>query len=647
MTIWILDACRDNPYASAKATRSIGTTRGLNREEPPKGTLVMMSAGAGQSALDSLSTTDANPNSVYTRTLLPLLKEPGLEITDLAKQVRTEVETLAASIQFEQRPAFYHELSGNFYLVPADESKVAAKTSAPGTATAAGMSEAAQAWTTARTSDNLAVLEAYARQFSGTFYASLAQARIDDLRKSQHPGSPATVAMAPAASAAAPVQSSPQASLAAPIVSDKPPTALESAQAWIAVRDSQDIAALQAFLGRHGSSIYASMALERIADLKKQPQVVAALSGTGAPDSPPMAIRGQAQQPSAPGAVPSRPPTASELAQAWVSVKDTTDPERLEAFLRVHGESIYARQARVRIEDLKRSQVAAVVPPSPQPPSPNAAKPAVGIYPLPRSGPLSSAQERVLKPKETFQECEKCPEMVVVPAGHFIMGSPATEPGHAANEAPQRTVSIGKPFAAGKFAVTFDEWDACVAAGGCNGYTPPDEGGRRGRQPVVNVSWNDANAYVAWLSKTTGKPYRLLSESEREYVTRAGTETPFWFGKVITTKQANYDGSVIYGAGSKGEFRQRTLPVDFFAPNPFGLYQVHGNVYEWTEDCWAPSYANAPSDGTARTQANCSGRTLRGGSMMDSPDALRSAARSGFSPNARASKIGFRVARSL
>ena len=110
--------------------------------------------------------------------------------------------------------------------------------------------------------------------------------------------------------------------------------------------------------------------------------------------------------------------------------------------------------------------------------------------------------------------------------------------------------------------MTFDEWDACVADGGCNGYQPSDEGWGRGRRPVINVSWDDAKAYVAWLSKKTGKTYRLLSEAEREYVTRAGTTTPFWWGSSISTSQANYDGTMTYGSGVTGEFRHETLPVD-------------------------------------------------------------------------------------
>ena len=143
-------------------------------------------------------------------------------------------------------------------------------------------------------------------------------------------------------------------------------------------------------------------------------------------------------------------------------------------------------------------------------------------------------------------------------------------------------------------------WDACVAAGGCNGYKPGDQGWGR-RRPVINVSWDDAKAYVAWLSRATGKPYRLLSEAEREYVTRAGTTTPFWWRPSITTSQANYDGASYSIGFMKCEYRKQTLPVNSFQPNPWGLYQVLGNVWEWTEDCWHDSYAGAPADGSAWT----------------------------------------------
>jgi formylglycine-generating enzyme required for sulfatase activity len=164
---------------------------------------------------------------------------------------------------------------------------------------------------------------------------------------------------------------------------------------------------------------------------------------------------------------------------------------------------------------------------------------------------------------------------------------------------------------------------------------------------VINVSWDDAKAYVAWLAKKTGKPYRLPSEAEREYVTRAGTTTPFWVGATISTSQANYDGSSTYGKGVKGEDRARTLPIDSFAPNPWGLYQVHGNVWEWTEDCSVLTYKGAPDDGSARTGGDCGGVHIqRGGSWEDPPFELRSAVRRAIPPE-RDDNNGFRVGRTL
>jgi formylglycine-generating enzyme required for sulfatase activity len=266
----------------------------------------------------------------------------------------------------------------------------------------------------------------------------------------------------------------------------------------------------------------------------------------------------------------------------------------------------------------------------------------------PKETPLSLARERELKTKDTFKECSDCPQMIVVPAGSFTMGSPASEPGRDTDEGPQHRVTIARQFAVGTSALTFDEWDACVADGGCNGYKPPDQGGGRGRLPVINVSWNDANAYVAWLAKKTGKPYRLLSEAEREYVTRAGTTTPFWWGNSISPSQANYDGNDVYGNGVKGEYRQRTVPVDSFATNPWGLYQVHGNVWEWTEDCYHDSYGGAPPDGSAWTKGDCSNtHVFRGGSWRLSPRDLRSASRGRLTTGNRRSDLGFRVGRTL
>jgi formylglycine-generating enzyme required for sulfatase activity len=279
--------------------------------------------------------------------------------------------------------------------------------------------------------------------------------------------------------------------------------------------------------------------------------------------------------------------------------------------------------------------------------------------------PLSAAQESALKPTNSFKECESCPAMVVVPAGSFMMGSPESErgpiaaayaryaavPGFTAvplsTEDPQHNVTVARPIAVSRFPVTFDEWDACVSDGGCNGYRPSDQGWGRGRRPVINVNWNDAKAYVAWLSHKTGKTYRLLSEAEWEYMARAGTTTPFWWGASFSTSQANYNGGYTYGGEPTGENRQKTVPVDSFSPNPWGLYQVHGNSYDWVEDCYHDSYNGAPFDGSAWTSGNCNARVVRGGAWSSAPWVLRSAFRSKFPSDFRSSNHGFRLARTL
>ena len=165
------------------------------------------------------------------------------------------------------------------------------------------------------------------------------------------------------------------------------------------------------------------------------------------------------------------------------------------------------------------------------------------------------------------------------------MGSPESERGRGKDEGPQHPVTIAQPFAVGKFEVTFNEWDACVTDRGCT-YTPGDEGWGRGRHPVINVSWNDIQQYLAWLSKKTGKEYRLLSEAEWEYAARGVTKTsdastPFFTGQTINYKQANYDANFTYGSGQQGAYRQKTTDVGTFPRNAFGLYDMHGNVWEW------------------------------------------------------------------
>ena len=253
---------------------------------------------------------------------------------------------------------------------------------------------------------------------------------------------------------------------------------------------------------------------------------------------------------------------------------------------------------------------------------------------------LTAAAERALKPGNSFKECANdCPEMVVVPAGEFIMGSPANEKGRFL-ESPQHTVAIARPFAVSKFEVTFDEWDACVAYGDCEPRVS-DGGWGRGRRPVINVTWDDAQRYVAWLSRMTGKPYRLLSEAEWEYAARAGSDKPYSWGDEIGKGSANCNV-----CGSEWDNIQ-TAPVGSFATNQFGLHDMHGNVWEWVEDCFNSSYEGAPNDGSAWTAgSDCPRRTIRGGSWHYDPEGVRSASRRGVSVS-RFDDLGFRVGRTL
>ena len=257
---------------------------------------------------------------------------------------------------------------------------------------------------------------------------------------------------------------------------------------------------------------------------------------------------------------------------------------------------------------------------------------------------------------DVFQDCDVCPEMVVVPPGSFVMGSPDSEDGRWTDEGPQHQVNIEYTFAVGIYEVTFDEWDACVRGGGCGGYEPDDAGWGRGRRPVIHVHWEDAWRFADWLSEQTGEEYRLLTEAEWEYAARAGTRTARYWGETdrAQCQYANgYDASAQFELGDDREpagCRDRqvnTAPVGSFRPNAFGLYDVLGNVYEWVDDCRNDGYEGAPSDGSPWYSGECSRRMLRGGSWRSVPSYLRSALRIWNSSSFRSSGIGLRVARTV
>jgi len=382
---------------------------------------------------------------------------------------------------------------------------------------------------------------------------------------------------------------------------------------------------------------------------------------------------------------PAPQPQASEAAErAWALVKDSSDMRALEAFRKQYGAAnpFYDRLAEARVEQIKQAAEAkgkadadaqakerdrlarlqkqepvsdwgASVPFRPQLPQKQDEERRRAEEK--RKAEEATRRDAALSVKpgsgESFrdwradgQPCPECPEMVVVPAGSFTMGSPPGEEGRSDNEGPQRQVRIERPFAVGRYEATLAEWDACVTDGGCM-HNPKDYGWGRGNRPVVDVSWDDiVKEYLPWLSRRTGKAYRLLTESEWEYGARAGKGTPFWWGSSISTSQANYGGA--YVGDPTGDYRAKTVPVDSFAANPWGLYNVHGNVWEWVQDNRHPDYKGAPQDGSVWAGGDISHRILRGGSWSSlNPLNLRSAKRDWYPPGYRVNNVGFRVAR--
>jgi len=480
----ILDACRDNPLIPDELRSAGGMRGGLAplKGEPPKGTFIMYSAGAGESALDRLPGNDPDrENSIFARKLLPLLGTRGLALHDLARQLRADVLQLASTVPHIQRPAYYDGVIGRYCLAGCEGAAETTKRAEPPTIQDR-VSEAARTWETLRNSANLADLEAFAARYGDTYFAGMARARIGDLKRTQ--------------------------------------------------------AISKSYTFKPGDD-------QKRADAD--------------------AVRKKA------------------------AGDDTRDKAALD-----------------------------------------------------------------LKPGSVFRDCTECPELVVVPPGEFTMGSPTNENYRNTDEGPQHKVTIARPFAVGKFEVTFAEWAACVTDGGCAGnQNPNDQGWGRGKRPAINVSWDDASQYVAWLSSKTGRPtYRLLTEVEWEYAARAGTSafaphTPFATGATISTDQANYNGDHLYGIGKIGVNRGKTIEVGTFPANAFGLHDMHGNVSEWVQDCYNDTYNGAPMDASAVTSGDCGLRVLRGGSWIGSPRALRSAYRYKGRTDFRRSDTGFRVARSL
>ncbi|WP_442875125.1 formylglycine-generating enzyme family protein [Cupriavidus sp. P-10] len=345
----------------------------------------------------------------------------------------------------------------------------------------------------------------------------------------------------------------------------------------------------------------------------------------------------------------------------WESIKNSNYAADYEAYLKQYPNGRFAVLAKARLERLKASAPPAKAqqppPAAAAPParpgtsaggqvsrapaaSPPAARPATPppTAAAPKAGTAAGGSVSVATPPPRageIRDCPACPALIALPAGNFTMGSNTSDPA----EKPPHHVTISQPFAIGRFEVTVEQWNACVDAGGCQRVPTVAESAKN--SPVRDVSWDDAQQYVAWLSKTTGKDYRLPTESEWEYAARGGTASAFWWGDQMRKGNANCKD-----CGDPWS-NDAPAPVGSFAANPWGLHDVNGSVWEWVADCWHSTYKGAPADGRAWNENACGSRVIRGGSWREGASYMVSSTRFKYSPSVRQSQNGFRVARDM
>ncbi|MEM8971179.1 MAG: SUMF1/EgtB/PvdO family nonheme iron enzyme [Pseudomonadota bacterium] len=358
---------------------------------------------------------------------------------------------------------------------------------------------------------------------------------------------------------------------------------LRASKEWEAIRNKNDPDLLRSFANNHAGLVLAKIALELANEIERQRERLQAFQAP-----------------------------IDAASREWRDIKNKNDPASLRAFADRHKNTALAKIAIDVAAELERQK-------------------------------LETAKESEAPSKwegltagQPLRDCPICPELVVVPPGRFRMGDDKGEP----EEKPAREVSIAYALAVAKTEVTFNEWDACVSDGGC-AHRPKDAGWGRAENPVIFVSWDDiTRQYLPWLRRKSGKNFRLLSEAEWEYVARAGTDTTYSFGNKITSNDARFS------AKSPGSAKRPTK-VGSYKANGFGLYDTHGNVWEWVQDCYGDSFRGAPVDGSPLPIWNCEKRVLRGGSWFSAPKHLRSAARVSIHAHHRGDFIGFRVARQL
>ena len=628
----ILDACRDNPFAKSMkhAIVSRAIDRGLAKIEPASpNTLIAYAAKAGSTSADGTS-----KNSPFTAALVKYLPTPGLDLRKAFGFVRDDVLKVTRN---KQEPFIYGSLGGNDVpLVPAPATP-APPTVDPGIGARQDYELAAQI-------NVVAGWDSFINKYPSGFYSDLARVQRDKLIAEKAAATEqrrlATQQKAVDEAKAAEAERTRIAAQA---------KAAQDAQAVAAKKAADEAKAAEAERARIAAEKARAAEDARIA-AEKARQAEEAKAAQVARDA--------AERQKALAEAQAAEERAVEVARAKASQQTT----QLAAVL--PGDT---RLGRAASSASQRARTGCAGPPL------------QGVslaLDTPRA--LSLPEECSLRPQDSFKECQNCPEMVVVPPGEFLMGSSKTDIDNGlagANEAPQHKVAVKDTIAVGRYEVTRDQFAAFVAATGyrstgrCFTFeeSVPKERENRsylmpgyaqdGNHPAVCVSWNDAKAYVDWLSKTTGKTYRLLSEAEYEYAARAGTTFRFAYtddptdlcrfanGADQAAKTVGLPEDASYMACNDGY--PFTAPVGSKAANAFGLYDLIGNVWEWTADCFADDYNGAGWEATARTQASCPAHAVRGGDWFSSPSSLRPAVRAKASPDAHHDDIGFRVVRTL
>ena len=690
LSLIILDACRDNPFITKMrqddVNRSIG--RGLARMEPSRrNMLIAYAAEEGQVADDG-----KGGHSPFTEALLAHVEEPGLEVGLMFRKVRDFVDEASNG---DQIPAIYSSLSSEgVYLaerpqpasppmatetpvvtMPVDETDELAEREIE----ARENERAERAYKLAKQIHTVEAYKAVVERFSNTVYATFAQLDIDRLTAVGKPESvsPDAEPQAPPqepASTTKPLVPAPEESpsAAAPLVVSALDSDLELAerrQIQLGLKAlGFDPGPVDGLFGPRttdelGKWMEAKGYAATDSFTREHADVLIAAAKTAAVETERRREEAERQRREAVQAERKRQ-EADRQRRAAAEAERRQEAERqrqeaAEAERRRQEADRQRREAaeaeRKRQEELRQRQEAAEAERKRRE-ADRKRREAAEAERLKVAAVQPEDRIRARIPTGPFSDCPKCPEMVVVPAGAFTMGSPSSEDERDGDEGPLRRVTIPAPFAVSKYEVTFSQWDACVAAGGCRSYRPDDEGWGRGRRPVINVSWEDAKAYVDWLSRTTGKRYRLLTEAEWEYAARAGTQASRYWGE-NTRKQCDhangFDDSaknevdqVFWRAAQCDDGSRYTSPIGQFGENSFGLSDMLGNVREWVEDCWHNSYSGAPPDGSAWTsRGDCSQRVLRGGHWGNYKDALRAANRAKGQTDVRQMGNGIRVAR--